>query len=698
MVMLFTIASSPNLPPSVPARTGSSGFLADAKTGQRWLILLLVLLAFARVVYRLDANNLWWDESLSLQRAEQAWLPLLRGDLVMRDAFSELHSTDQHPFFFFVVLGLLIRTAGISEFVLRYPSLIGATLLIPSVWVVSRLFVRRGVLPPTTGIWAAGFAALHPFFLWFGQEARPYALWGMLAVLSTYLLLRFVQNDKPTPLLSIGYVVITLMFLTTHYYAVFWLPLHALVLYQWLAVRKRWLGIVVAVSLLLGGLAISALVAWLVLRQGGGGNFPEIVLRSLLPDLLNAYSLGLSVKLDDPVHWLGWLFGLLALLGIGYGLRSRQAWSMGGSLLPLTLTLPILLILTLNLIQPAYMNARHLTLLAGVFVVFVGGGLAVLWRYQRWVAGIVATVLVAGLLYSTVNYFTQPAFGKDKYREMGDYLRTHLLPGDLLLLDPPFSERIFRYYLPLDLIATAAQQGKASAHTNVPLLFVDWPATYAYLETLPSHYRRIWLAQSGSYPLSDPDTLVSDWLSENTVWPLREVKFFSPNAFLDLELYLTKPPVYEGLEPPAQTMVDVGFGEEIRLVGYDIEAGLTPASARPITLYWQVARKPELRYKYILQLVSQQADGLMQVVTQMEQEPYNGAIPTIWWDPGKTIVEYTNLPPMIPPVASTAPGHYQLALQLYQAESLEKVPVQGHGQHPVSPDGYTVYLPFTMPE
>ncbi|MBX3013484.1 MAG: glycosyltransferase family 39 protein [Caldilineaceae bacterium] len=668
------------------------------RVGRRWLLLLLILLAFARVVYRLDGNNLWWDESLSLQRAEQAWLPLLRGDLIMRDAFAYLPSTDQHPFFFFILLGLLTQFAGISEFVLRYPSVMGATLLVPSIWVLGQWLVRRQVLPATTGLWAAGFAALHPFFLWFGQEARPYALWATLGILSTYLLLRNTESHTITWGWFGGYLVATALFLTTHYFAVFWLPLHALVIYQWLRGRNRWLGFGIPLLLLAGGLVVGLIVMWTIWRQGGGGNFPTITLRNLLPDLLNAYSLGLSVKLDDPLHWLGWLFGLLAFLGIGYGMRSQQAVRRGGWLLPVALLLPIGMILLLNVFQPAYMNARHLSLLAGVFIVLVGAGLALVWRVQRWGAALVATGLVAGLLYSSVNYFTQPAFGKDHYAELGNYLRQHLLPGDLLLLDPPFSERVFRYYLPIDQIETAARQGRVSAYANVPLLFEEWPATYAYLAELLPTYRRVWLAQSGSYPLLDPDTLVQDWLRENAVWPLRDVKFFSPNAFLDLSLFLTQPPVYEGLEPPTQNQVNVTFGEQVRLVGYDIEAPLTPTSALPITLYWQVDEKPEIHYKYILQLVEQAAEGDPPIISQLEQEPYNGAIPTIWWDPGKTIVEYTNLPPLASPLLASPTGRYQLALQLYKADSLEKLTIQTGEPYPISPDGHILYLPFTWPE
>lgn len=698
MPILFAVALRKEATSSSPHQGAGSDVVKYTNQFQRWLVLLFILIAFARVAYRLDVNNLWWDESLSLQRAEQAWLPLLRGDLILRDAFSQLNSTDQHPFFFFILLGLLIRGAGISEFVIRYPSLIGAILLVPSVWVLSRLFERRTVLPPTTGMWAAGFAALHPFFLWFGQEARPYALWAMLGIVSTYLLLRCTEQRNPGLPLICGYVAFTLMFLTTHYYAVFWLPIHALVLHQWLTARKRWLGITVAILFLLGGLGIGAFVAWLIRSQGGGGNFPRITLSTLVPDLVNAYSLGPSVKLDDPVHWLGWLFGGVALWGMGYGLRSRQASAQGGWLLPLALSLPILLILVLNLIQPAYMNARHLALLAGIFIIAVGSGLALLWRYQRLLSGLLTTTLVAGLLYSSANYYTQQEFGKDDYIGMGNYLREHLLPGDLLLLAPPFSERVFRYYLPLDRIDAAAQQGRPSAYATVPLLFVDWPETYDYLAALTPQYRRIWLAQSGSYPFMDPDTQVRDWLGASLAWPLREVKFYSPNAFLDLSLYLTQAPVYEGLEPPATTRVNVRFGEEIHLVGYDIEAPLTAESAWPITLYWQVKQKPTVHYKYILQLVEQQADGAWQVISQMEQEPFNGAIPTIWWDPGKTIVEYTNLPPLSSPLTTTEAKRYQLAFQLYYADSLEKVPVATQEQWPVAENGLTIYLPFTLPQ
>jgi len=672
----------------------------EQQAGTRWLLLLLILLAFGRVCWQLEAHDMWWDESLSLQRAEADWGTLIRGTLTMYDGFSRQPTTDQHPFFFFLLQGILIRLAGTSEFVLRYPSALAATLLVTVVWALARYFERYTILPRHSALWAAGFAALHPFFLWFGQEARPYALWATLSLLAIYLLFRCSEGiESPTRAIQRGwlaaYIAVTLMALATHYYAVFWLPLHALHFYPKLVQRNRWLGPTVAFGLLALGGSIGAAVAWQILSQGGGGNFPTISLQMLIPDLVNAFSLGLSVTLDDAVHWLGWLFGALALLGAAWGLRSWRVVRAGGWLLPLSLLIPVSLILLLNTVQSVYMNARHLSLLGGAMIVLVGGGMALLWQRQRWIAGGVALLLTAGLLYSTANYYTQPAFGKDDYSAMGRYLRANLLPNDVVLISPSWSWRIFDYYLPLDEIDAAAAQGVPVAHYGVPLLRREWPENEALFVELAQQYRRIWLARSGTHPYLDPEGQVPGWLRTNSTMRLREEKFFSPTSFLDLELFLTQPPVYEGMNPPAKQRVDLLFGDLIRLVGYDIEAPLQPGYALPITLYWQVETKPTVNYKYILQLVRRNADGSTETVAQSEIEPYNGQIPTTFWDPGKTIVEYTSLPPVDLDPALTA--QYQLTVQLYDATSLEKLPISATNTAEISSDGQRATMPFTIP-
>jgi len=138
----------------------------------RWALLILILFAFARLVWRLDAKNLWLDEGFSLQRAESSWPDLLRGILPIPDGVNTVRTIDQHPFGYFVALGLMVRLAGKSEFALRFPAVMASTLLVPACWALARRLARRSILPPATPTWAVLLAAISPFYLWYGQEVR----------------------------------------------------------------------------------------------------------------------------------------------------------------------------------------------------------------------------------------------------------------------------------------------------------------------------------------------------------------------------------------------------------------------------------------------------------------------------------------------------------------------------------------------
>ena len=133
-------------------------------TTRRLLLMLIVLVSYGRVVWELGAKNLWWDESLSLQRAESALLPLLKGHLVIQDGFSQLLTIDQHPFMFFLLEGGLIRLAGDSEFSLRYVSAMAATLLPAVLWVLARWFVRRRHFPAVDALLGRRLCRHQPVF------------------------------------------------------------------------------------------------------------------------------------------------------------------------------------------------------------------------------------------------------------------------------------------------------------------------------------------------------------------------------------------------------------------------------------------------------------------------------------------------------------------------------------------------------
>ena len=135
--------------------------------------------------------------------------------------------------------------------------------------------------------------------------------------------------------------------------------------------------------------------------------------------------------------------------------------------------------------------------------------------------------------------------------------------------------------------------------------------------------------------------------------------------------------------------MDVVFGGQVRLLGYDQGQPLTPGGAIPVTLYWQPARQIDRRYKYILRLVA--PDG--ETLSTTEREPYNGGLPTPAWPAGSTIMEYSE----IPPPARRQQDKSRLVLQMYDAETLEKLPVTSVSGAEMGQDAHTVVLPVAPP-
>ncbi len=661
-------------------------------TWQRVLLLALLYLAFARVAILLDAKDLWWDESLSLQRAEESLPNLLRGVLVIQDGMSEIPTIDQHPFFSFMLQSLLIRTAGDSVFVLRYVSALAAVLFTAGVYLWARWLERRNLAPSAAAWCATALAAINPFMLWYGQEARPYALWAALALIATYLLLRATESERLHRPSLIGFVAVELLFVLTHYYAVFLVALHLLILAFW---SFRWrvvAGMVAAGIVAIVGAGVAGYALWHAISQQAGQNFASITVQILIPDLLNAFSLGPSA--DLALAWpLDLLFAALALLGAGWGLRSRECLRRGGWVLPVALLLPVLAILTLGRIQPLYMNSRHLGMLVGPFTLLVGAGLAGAGEWRRWAPWPLALLLFAGIAWSTLHYHTLEKYDKDDYTRLGEIMEGRIMPGDVVLYYPPSSWRIFEYYLPMTPVHAAIERGAHLGVYGMPLLNRPMEETYPWLASLGEQFDRIWVVKSRTHPYFDLEDDAERWLRENFL-RVRDVELFSQST-LHLQLYLPEIPVFEALPESVQRPVTAEFGNLIRLAGYDVRSDAA-AEAMPsqVRLYWQVIEKPERRYRYIWSLIEENGAGEQRTLATVEREPYEGDIPTLYWDPGKTIMEFVEFPPA---TSGNPEARRYYTLQVYDAETWEKLPVTRIEGGEIGVDGVTARFAAEAP-
>ena len=263
------------------------------------------------------------------------------------------------------------------------------------------------------------------------------------------------------------------------------------------------------------------------------------------------------------------------------------------------------------------------------------------------------------------------------------------MAGDAVLLYPPSSWRIFEYYLPLRPVHAAIDKGAPIAIYGAPLLNRSMDETQNFLRELGKKYDRVWLIKSGTHPYYDLKGKVLQWLTKNFL-QVRDAEFFSHSS-LRSQLYLPEIPVFEALPDDVAHPLTAEFGNLIRLAGYTLEPTAYAGLPDKVRLYWQVLGKPPRRYKYILQLVEQAPDGQTKVISTIEREPYEGDIPTLYWDPGKTIMEYVEFPSTSAPLAEGSKRFY--IFQMYDAETLEKLPVTKAVDGASLLDPTTVVLP-----
>jgi mannosyltransferase len=620
-----------------------------ARRFRDWTLVILILLAFGRGVWALGEKSLWWDESLSLHRAQETLLYALSNQIILTDNVYEVVTIDNHPPFYFALLWGLVQFLGRSEFALRYLSLAAAVLLVPLLYITGRRLVDG-----RAGLAAAALGALSPMYLWYGQEARMYTLVAFLSLFSFYLFFRVFF--EPTQALGLrhrwrwlaAYVLISACLVSTHYLGALLLAFQLLVL-GFLSLRqvgrRRVLLLTISAVVAISGFFLA--YAWLtrpkVARRPG---FEFIPLPDLLRDLLNSFSLGLSADVGnwcvfaiDLIFLLFLVVGLIWLVRSGASRQHRNAgWLLVGYLL-----FPVVLIYLLSFFLPVYMNSRHLILISPAFYLLVAVGLT------RWHGRVTAVAVLASLLmlggmgYSTYNYFYNPAYDKDQHREWGAYLREQVRPGDVVVVNPPHIANLYEYYAASD-----------APWIGLPLLYGSQQETEARLEALLTEYNRVWLALSHTPPWGDRRRVVETWLNENA-FRVERLSFKSYASRVLVARYLPDWPSVPSLPDDAHPL-EIRFTPQLRLVGYRLVS--LPQSGRVlhVELFWAIDDYIPQQASVLLRLVDEQGHEW----GKAEQCPFNALYPMWQWQPGLILRDEHEV--LIAP--GTPPASYELELGL----------------------------------
>lgn len=392
--------------------------------------MLLVVGAWLRV-WSIGHNDLWFDEVFS------------RNVAVLSDVLTIARNGvagDVHPPLYFMALSLWVRVAGESAVSLRMLSALFALLALPACYHLGRLLFNA-----RAGQIALALAALSPFQIYYGQEARQYMLSVMLAAWAGVGLIELLRGRRyGWPL----YVLAAAGGLYTHYFTALllaalhlWLALHGPARREW----RRWLS---------ADLAIAVLFAPQLLvfaRQAGAvlGGFwidkpnPAAPITTLTFLLFSTTLPGGAVEVAAIVVVICAL--VLAGLDVLRGPRRSHAawWICLGAVL-----LPIFAVLAFSLARSSIYLDRSFGLLSPFLLAALGGGAA---SARRPSLTPVLIVLLAGLmLLGALNYTARPDVRKPPFGQIA---------ADLLAKPDSLSIPIYYLhdaaYLPMSYYAPA---------------------------------------------------------------------------------------------------------------------------------------------------------------------------------------------------------------------------------------------------
>jgi hypothetical protein len=153
------------------------------------------------------------------------------------------------------------------------------------------------------------------------------------------------------------------------------------------------------------------------------------------------------------------------------------------------------------------------------------------------------------------------------------------------------------------------------------------------------------------------------------------VEEFAP--YFDAAATASLPLAYPAVLENPQHKLDVMFGDEIRLEGYDLlpDGPLRPGQSFRLKLYWRAIAPSTGSHKVSVQ--SYYGDGVM--VAQKDALPVCDREPTTTWEIGELVVDIHD----VPVAADAPPGRYPLFVSLYREEGGARLPVHGVDGIPV---------------
>ncbi|CAG0936843.1 hypothetical protein TFLX_05739 [Thermoflexales bacterium] len=355
---------------------------------------LLCLTAFCLRLFRLNFHPIWFDEDLAYQRATAAL------DVA-------LASMNGAPLYYLLLRGWAELT-GHSLYALRFLSMLCGTLTVPLIYQLG-----RRLLGVRLALGVAFIATFTPFYIYYSQEARTYALTLVLMLVSLYAFLRWRATLRWVDLFWCS--LANLICLYTHYVTLLVIAAQGAFLLATIPLCWKKIGTFVAGQTLV----VLALVPWLwrvqnaLLRVVAPADSTVLDPWSILARTWIEFGVGRAIAPPFSLYLAGVplflaLAGLLSLFAKpSFGRATTSPWTESRLILLIWLIVPLAGTMLLPRASVRF-SPKYLIAITPVFYLLVLLGLRALHQESRvlFMAGL--ALLIGIWLLALGDYYLQP--------------------------------------------------------------------------------------------------------------------------------------------------------------------------------------------------------------------------------------------------------------------------------------------------
>ena len=455
------------------------------------MIALILTAGLILRLFKLD-QSLWLDEAINVTFVK---------NLNLHSLVFEYSIGDFHPPLYHILMRGWILLFGISEIVVRLPSVI---LGLATVYVV--YLIGKKLFDNKTALISATLIATSPLHVYYSQEARMYMLAAFFASLSVYFFVSILK--KETLIYWFGFVTSTALMLYSDYLPYLLLPVYVI----FLLIFKNKIKKSTKRTFLPAFILIFVLILpWFLIfpKQLGAGlsaaasspAWSNVVGSSSLKDLAVTYVkfvVGRISNNNNLIYALlfapaGAIFAFLLILS-PFRMNHLRFF------LWLWLLVPIIVAFSISFFVPVFAYFRFIFILPAFYMLIAASVNLVNWpKFNRFFLVLVLSVNFVSLGI----YFTNTKFQRENWKGAVAYVHAASTGDSTILFEANDSFSPFVYY----------NKGHVKAYGALESFTANKKEVAAKVDDLTQNVKKVFLFQYLS-PITDPEGLVFSELSK----------------------------------------------------------------------------------------------------------------------------------------------------------------------------------------